>query len=508
MSNTPCPDSTAVTPDTGDIQKLVTRGYTFNCSRHLILTVQDQAHARKFLKGLADNGWLIGAQENRGKVDQQVKKNGCTLSLGITFAGLQKLGLDERRLDMLRAHAPAFSQGAWARAKDQLGDVGDSAPVKWEDCFRPESAHLLLTLHANLVPDLKKAVQRLAQLAGNQAFAGPWTCHDGEHLGSEPIRRRVHFGLLDGLSNPTIVSDPHQKIDPVHNMHRLGEFVLGHKNNECCDPWRLPAERPESSRVPAAEQSRALADFFKNGSFAAFRKIEQDEPKFRDFVRKKAETLRGKYTLTQAEAFIRAKLLGRWDDGRVVQSDDTMGSGPTGPAVAASANFDFTNDQAGRGCPFGSHIRRMNPRDDPVVPFRRRPILRRGMPYGPRYDPEGGADNGKPRGLLGLFFCASLEHQFEHLVGQWVNDTPMGPNNRGNARDPLIGHNNSNLHVYDIPLSDTTALALRGLEPFVTTKGTLYAFFPSLSAIEQLADQRPPDGTNRLYPCETGLKSP
>jgi hypothetical protein len=72
MSNTPCPDSTAVTPDTGDIQKLVTRGYTFNCSRHLILTVQDPAHARKFLKGLANNGWLIGAQENRGKVDQYV----------------------------------------------------------------------------------------------------------------------------------------------------------------------------------------------------------------------------------------------------------------------------------------------------------------------------------------------------------------------------------------------------------------------------------------------------
>jgi hypothetical protein len=65
------------------------------------------------------------------------------------------------------------------------------------------------------------------------------------------------------------------------------------------------------------------------------------------------------------------------------------------------------------------------------------------------------------------------------------------------------------LHVYDIPLSDTAALALRGLEPFVTTKGTLYAFFPSLSAVKQLADPPAPgDGTNRPYPCETGLKSP
>ena len=61
-------------------------------------------------------------------------------------------------------------------------------------------------------------------------------------------------------------------------------------------------------------------------------------------------------------------------------------------------------------------------------------------------------------------------------------------------------------YVYDIPLSDTTALALRGLTPFVTTKGTLYAFFPSLSAIKQLAEPPAPvDGTNRPYACETGL---
>jgi hypothetical protein len=175
----------------------------------------------------------------------------------------------------------------------------------------------------------------------------------------------------------------------------------------------------------------------------------------------------------------------------------------------ANGSFDFADDKAGWGCPFGAHIRRMNPRDDTVVPIRRRPILRRGMPYGPLYDPKDGANNGEPRGLLGLFFCASLEHQFEHLVGQWANDTPMGPNNRGNARDPLIGLNDPARHVYDIPLSDTAALALRGLTPFVTTKGTLYAFFPSLSAVKQLAEPPAPvDGTNRPYPCEIGPASP
>jgi deferrochelatase/peroxidase EfeB len=395
-----------------------------------------------------------------------------------------------------------------------LGDVDGSAPDNWEDGFKPDKAHILLVLHANTEQALRETEAILKEMAGDKAFGKVWARHDAAHLTTDPKKRTVHFGMRDGLSNPKILPEPPglgEKPDLVHNRHRLGEFVMGYDNNDGGNPWRLAAERPASSRVPAADQSKDLADFFKNGSFAAFRKMEQDEPKFRKFVQDQALTLQGPYQASQAEAFIRAKLLGRWDDGHLVQPSDTMGRLPIASAATppADGSFDFAHDSAGLGCPFGAHIRRMNPRDDPVVPFRRRPILRRGMPYGPLYDPNSGAANKESRGLLGLFFCTSLEHQFEHLVGQWANDTPMGPDNRGNARDPLIGLNDPARHVYDIPLSDTAALTLRGLEPFVTTKGTLYAFFPSLSAVKQLAEPPTPnDGTNRNYPCETGPKSP
>jgi deferrochelatase/peroxidase EfeB len=526
--STIAPPSSQVKPtSTSDIQKLVTRGYNFNFSWHLILTVQDPLNARKFLRQLADDSWLVGADESWVDIEKRRKREQsmpCALSLGITFAGLQKLETDERLLDVLRAKAAAFAQGAWHRAASKLGDVDGSAPDNWEDGFKPDASHLLLVLHANTKEALVKAEAFLKQMAGEKAFEKEWARHEATHLTTDPKKRTVHFGMRDGLSNPEILPEPPEppgpgeKPDPVHNRHRLGEFVLGYENNAgVISPWRLAAERPESSRVPAAEQSRALADFFKNGSFAAFRKMQQHEAGFRTFVQKQATTLQGKHNLQDAEAFIRAKLLGRWDDGQILQARDTMSSGPTGPA--ATANFDFTGDQAGHGCPFGSHIRRMNPRDDPVVPIRRRPILRRGMPYGKPYnrenykknDEEGYdyKDDEENRGLIGLFFCASLEDQFEHLVGQWANDTPMGPNNRGNARDPLIGQNKTNLHVYDVPLSDTAALALRGLTPFVTTKGTLYAFFPSLSAVKQLTEPPAPvDGTNRPYPCEIGPASP
>ena len=42
-------------------------------------------------------------------------------------------------------------------------------------------------------------------------------------------------------------------------------------------------------------------------------------------------------------------------------------------------SFDFSDDPDGQGCPFGSHIRRMNPRAERVAPFRERPLMRRGM---------------------------------------------------------------------------------------------------------------------------------
>lgn len=490
----------------GDIQKLVTKGFGAERSRHLILSVQKPGPARQFLHGLCTGGWLAGADQ---PWDESAKRP--PLSVGITFAGLQKLGLDERLLDVLRAKAPAFAEGAWARATAQLGDIDKSAPPHWDPSFKPAAAHLLLILHANTLEALEQAEGKLKQMRFATAFDKEWARHDAMHLTTDPKNRTVHFGMRDGLSNPKILPEPPgpgEEPDPVKNCHRLGEFVLGYDTNDVPAPWRLAAERPESSGVPVADQSRALADFFKNGSFAALRKIEQDEPAFREFVHQKAVDLQGAFGLQKAEAYIRAKLLGRWEDGQVVRPSDTV-AGPKPQREAERESFSFGDDKAGQGCPFGAHIRRMNPRDDPVMPSRRRPILRRGMPYGATYDRDDCQNEGESRGLLGLFFCTSLEHQFEHLVGQWANDTPMGPDNRGNARDPLIGHNDEHRHVYDIPLSDTTALALRGLKPFVRTRGTLYAFFPSLSAVRQLANAPSSDhDADRPYPCEQSQAKP
>ncbi len=81
--------------------------------------------------------------------------------------------------------------------------------------------------------------------------------------------------------------------------------------------------------------------------------------------------------------------------------------------------FEFQKDDPdGKVCPFASHIRRTNPRDDQdtneTLTHR---LLRRGIPYGPRSlstftDP---IDDTVDRGLFFIAYQTSIENQFEHI---------------------------------------------------------------------------------------------
>ena len=57
--------------------------------------------------------------------------------------------------------------------------------------------------------------------------------------------------------------------------------------------------------------------------------------------------------------------------------------------VPTESTPDAFDDRRGYRCPIGSHIRRMNPRNSTVAGNSglKRRIVRRGLPYGPPYDP-------------------------------------------------------------------------------------------------------------------------
>ena len=62
-----------------------------------------------------------------------------------------------------------------------------------------------------------------------------------------------------------------------------------------------------------------------------------------------------------------------------------------------------------------------------------------------------GVDRKAAHGFVGHFFCASIEDQFEHLVGQWGDRVPLGSADRGGARDPLIGAHEHGDGAFEVP---------------------------------------------------------
>ena len=454
-----------------EVQKLALWGSSSDCSVFLLLRIKDADKARSFL---ADQ--LL--QDLLAFGDRPKDNRHPAVSIGFTFHGLTVLRLPDFYLDELRKKAPAFCEGAVSRAAGRLGDAGRSAAEGWDEPFRSDP-DVLIAIHTDDRSAVDGTARRLQKIPGADGLEG-WESGalKAEHLTKHPDLRKIHFGFVDGIAQPKIEPDSDLPAAPpapaVHGLHRAGELVLGYGNDEQFNRW-------DDSLTP-----EEVAGFFRNGSFAVLRKIEQDVEGFETFVNKKAAELSGNYSYFTPE-YVKAKLCGRWPNGARVRP--AIAAPPTPPTDDdLDPRFDFLKDPDGVGCPFGAHIRRVNPRSDFITPFRLRPLFRRGMPYGPWYSEQ---TKKQERGLMGLFFCASIEDQFETVLSEWVEKKPLGPPNRGDAKDPLVGHNDDPEPAFSIPLNGGGEIPVKGFQPFVTTRGTAYALFPSRSALRQIARTRP-----------------
>jgi len=484
----------AAAADKAEVQRLVVYAYPQNCSLHFVLRVADAAQARDFVAAIADKGWVTDASLDSAALEALQKQGICAANIGFTFLGLKALGLHLPYLRVFQEKAPAFAEGAFPRAARRLADTGPSAAQWWEKPFWPERAHVLLSLHGDTAAALRAFSAQLQQLPGAAGLDG-WQDppFDGGHLTADPKKRTVHFGFRDGIADPDIEGFHPKKMwsdgSRERQRHAPGEFLLGYRNDDNYNPWLLVNPSAQANPwLKPLNPAPQLAEFFRNGSFAAFRKMQQHERSYRAFEAEAAKQL------GMSKEYLRAKLCGRWDNGRVARPDEAAAPSLPEPGDPAELDeFDFTDDLQGRGCPFGAHIRRMNPRadQDRVVPAGTRTLIRRGMPYGPAYDPNEKGDE-PPRGLLGLFFCASLEDQFEHLLIEWGNANPMGPRNRGRSKDPLIGNHENPGAAFEVPMAGEKRRQIDGFKPFVTTRGTLYAFFPSLTALGRIARRGKP----------------
>jgi hypothetical protein len=364
-------------------------------------------------------------------------------SLGLSYEGLQALRLPLPIQQVFQRSAPAFVQGAGLRSAKYLGDSGPSAASRWDTAFKKGTMLGCVSLHGD-----EKNVQTLSD---ELASAFP---HLKAH---QPLRAShfpgpdkapghwVHFGYRDGITDVRIkgVNSRSSAQDPIDC--EPGSLLLGHRSDMGDNPFVL-SEWPELARR-----------FFANSSFGVLRKIEQGAKDFEAFI--------------DGQEDLRAELSGRKPDGTPLR--------PASGQFASPWSIDLAQDPIGQHCPFGSHVRRMRGAGDAHA--RERPLLRRSVPYG---QPLWQSDADQERGLLGHFFCSNLETQFEHLLGQWADRVPLGSSDRGNAKDPLCGNHEADNSTW----VRAGGKALQGLRPWTVTRGTLYLWYPSRFAIDQLID--------------------
>jgi deferrochelatase/peroxidase EfeB len=467
------------TLDIKDIQGNILRGYRRGVARNLILEVTDRAAARRFLAASVegdDTDVPAITRERSQKWPEQHKPDFC-FNIGLTYEGLRTLGVPA---DSLATFPTEFIEGMTSRAM-KLGDFGDSAPEYWPAPFdEPKRVHIIARIHAN---DTEKLQEIEDQVARAFNVIG---VRDGRQLD----KGKVIFGYVDGLSQPRFK----RVVDPeTENVNEpedpLGTILLGYPTGITGLEFSVPQPH----------------DLGFNGTFNAFRVLAQDAAGFEAFLDRAATELETHPDVEQLLApgdeekvvgkkdrfaalreVVAAQMCGRWRNGVPYgTSPDAQLPDPMLPDnTGALTNFDY---HRGSRCPAGSHMRRSNPRGGSIVQrmanYSRR-LVRRGMVYGPDFDPNKPDD--RERGLLGSFIGANLGAQFEAVMCDWINLGLHDPDVTG-ANDPLLGANTPETSWFDLTLADGGTIRIRGFPRFVTTRGGAYTFLPSLTSIRYLS---------------------
>jgi Dyp-type peroxidase family len=397
------------------------------------------------------------------------------LNVGFTNDGLAKLVSVPSMLD------PAFRKGAGH--PDTIEKLNDPPRSDWLKAFMSDRVHgVLLVTGRNRLPVTSRSNDLLHLLGASMkpVYSELGATRPG------PERGREHFGFRDGISQPgirglTTVSDPRSRPDnglPGQDLLWPGEFVFGY-----------PGQHPEDphEQGPAPEMA---APWMRNGSYMAFRRLEQKVPEFRRYVGEKAARLG-----MDAE-LLAARMVGRWKSGAPLELTPRRDEPKLGGDEKRNNNFEFGDDPEQRKCPYAGHIRKVYPRDDTgnEADVQRHRINRQGIPFGPEVA-AGETKTRYDRGLMFVCYQTSIERQFEYIQQQANNPgfvsgkrRPGGGSGVTPGFDPIIGQAvHGGARTMDEPYPNYPAgnrrTTLTIPEQFVKMTAAAYFFMPSITAL-------------------------
>ncbi|WP_433566097.1 Dyp-type peroxidase [Nocardia sp. CA-151230] len=439
-----------------DIQHILLTRTPAVTGRYEFLSFDDPAGGRAWLTPLLDR--VQSAADVRATMDSSQR----WVTLAFTWNGLRALGVPDRAL---ATFPDEFREGMAARA-DILGDTGANHPGNWVGGLAGADLHAIAILFARTEDERQRCTAEHEKLVAGCAGVRRLSFLD---LNATPPFNYAHdhFGFRDRLSQPVIEGSGEEPTPGSGAPLQPGEFILGYPDEEG-PPYGLP-------------QPEVLS---RNGSYMAYRRLQEHVGAFRDFLRENADTPDGQELLA-------AKLMGRWRSGAPLVLSPDHDDPELGADPLRNNDFDYKEmDPHGYAVPLGSHARRLNPRDTAVNMNRRR-MIRRGATYGPAL-PEDAPDDGADRGIAAFIICASLVRQFEFAQNVWINDKAF--HELGNEHDPICGAQDGTLE-FTIPKRPIRKV-FKGLPAFTTLKGGAYFFLPGISALRYLATLGNPEVTS------------
>ncbi|MCC8400492.1 hypothetical protein LJ655_01055 [Paraburkholderia sp. MMS20-SJTN17] len=503
------------------------------------LNKEDVEKCRNFVRSMRDLAVYGEAQDHHD----------VALVLGFAAQGLKSLGIPD---DAIETFPPAFNQGMRTPERSRaLGDLGKNAPENWRWGGLGREADLLVLIYArdrsSFVGTYRKLARGMRANGHRDVYYQRMTLRqskDGRSYGGIP--QKEPFGFADGVSQPIIRGLPHwtRKNSP-NDLVDAGEFVLGYPDNlgvicplpsikASFDPNRtLPdigsdpfRKRPEF----ASYEGEGRRDIGSNGTYLVVRQYLQHLDAFDAWYRRtgirggapsvaEGTTTRGEASDSEkgeaaapaaerhqsfvlpacvvrsdntkkVQEVLFAKLLGRWQDGAsLVRHDRPPPTAGDKPPRRPDNDFMMGEDPDGSACPFGSHVRRANPRDtrfpgskDEIASVNRHRLLRVGRVFG-KLNPLNPTEV-DPTKEVGLFFMClngDIERQFEFVQKTWL----LNPSVHGlqDEVDPIVGHGENRGFTIPTPAGPVCLPELPDLTRLI---GGGYFFIPGRAFLDLL----------------------
>lgn len=401
------------------------------------------------------------------------------VNLGFTFNGLKKLGLKAEEIPTGKNEV--FSKGQKADAVTNLADPLDQETKKlktWSDDFSDEVnpidfVVLVTAPDSNLLNQKLDQVGKILEGHLSKSFLRQGNVRPGDQWGHE------HFGFKDSISTPKIEGVNAQSEDKKAGIVEPGVILLG--------------QPPSDGNSSATDPNQA---WLKDGSFMAFRELQQFVPEFQNFCDESAKTLKNSNI---SGDFIGARIVGRWKSGAPL----SLAPNEDDPDLNAAQDFDYSDEVKQERCPYASHVRKTNPRHgasvngDPQRNTLPHLMIRNGIPYGPEVTGEelDVTKTKENRGLLFVAYQSEIANGFQFVQRLWSNNPrfPMqAAANVSAGLDLLTGQNSDESPrtaqniIPLLPGGNTDPNnTLTALNLFVIPLGGEYFLMPSIKAINE-----------------------